>query len=81
MKALFFVESPHEDKMPEIETLAYLGPDGLRRGGWYIAPETEAPTVNTVAIVIDATDAVLDVLADDPNLFYVDEIDDQEPTL
>lgn len=86
MKALFLVVSPHTENLPpEQDTdgatgIYYLDASGNLAGGWWIAPETEAPMPNTTAVVINSTDAKLDEFAQLPNLFFLKDLPDENQT-
>lgn len=64
-KTLFCVDVPHENHLPPRDTNGvslegFFGQEGF---GYWIATETEAPTLNTVCVVVNTSDAILDIMA------------------
>ena len=83
MNSLFLVVTPHTDNLPPLmDADGVVGIqsviDGVLCGGWWIAPETEAPMPHTTAVVIDSTDEKMDVFAAMPNLFFLKDMPDAE---
>ena len=83
MKSLFLVVTPHEQNLPPLQdTDTQIGiqytVDGVLCGGWWIAENTEAPTPNTTAVIIDSTDEKMDVFAAMPNLLFLKDMPDAE---
>ena len=55
--------------------ICYLEKDVLTGGIW-IAPETEAPQPNTIAVIVHSSDAILDELAANPLYLFLEDLPD-----
>ena len=80
MKALFCVDSPHENYLPprggDGNPLAdFFSQDGY---GYWICPDTEAPLPNTVMVVINTTEEILDAMAaNTDHWIFIEDLPDE----
>lgn len=82
MKALFLCTTPHEQNLPAMEAtdtqvgIQWFDADGVLHGGWWVAEDINAPTPNTIPVIIESTDGNLDVFAGLPNMLFIEDIPD-----
>lgn len=80
MKALFVVDCPHEQYLPPKDEdgnimEGFFGAEGY---GYWIAPSTEAPTPNTVCVVVNTSEEILDIMAaQTDHWYYVEDLPDE----
>jgi len=60
MKALFEVDTPHEQNLPPVESLHYTEPGAPDlRGGWWVS-DGVPPGAGTVLVTIESSEEVLE---------------------
>lgn len=81
-RALFLLPAADGiDQIPVIENDGtnggiYYRDNGELVGGIWIAPETEAPQPNTIAVIIHSSDEMLDELAANPDYLFLEDLPD-----
>ena len=80
MRALFIVDIPHDQYLPPKDTDGNVVEGFFAKGGFgfWIAENTEAPLPNTVMVVVNTSDEILDAMAlQTEHWIYVDEVADE----
>jgi hypothetical protein len=80
MKALFCVDSPHENYLPprdgDSPVEGFFGQEGF---GYWICQDTEAPLENTVMVVVNTSEEILDKMAaDTEHWIFIEDLPDEE---
>lgn len=79
-KAIFEVTNKHEDNLPPMESddgyQLHFTEGGVLKGGYSCI--SEAPMPHTLTVQIEASEAVLDLIAEDVRYFYLGDVDDGE---
>lgn len=77
MRALFIVPFPHEQSLPPMRDIQYEE-NGELHGGWWVVGHV--PQTNTVMVVIDTTDAMIESMNANPEYLFVEDIPDEIQT-